>query len=187
MSHDSIPPLPRALERGARELRARAPSEGFEDRLERALEQSRTPAPRKPTSIWAGSAILVPALTTAVLLLHLTIGGDAFDGTEPLSRFEEHHVVLGEDGHAWVELDLWTHHHEGAATVNVVTPASVQVDAVADRACRAERCTHRFVSAPPRDRAPLRVRVTERGRHSITVEHTSPTQRVREHFLVHAR
>ena len=179
-------PLPPELERGARALREREPSEGFTTRLERALAEHR-PEPAKPSPIWAGLAIGVPALAAAVLVLHATVGREALEGAEPLTRFEEHHVTLGEAGEAWVELDLRTHEHEGAATVRVDTPASVQVEAMidADRACGPSRCTHRFVAMP--SRAPLRVRVSERGMHSITVEHASPKKRVRERFVVHAR
>lgn len=182
MSGASLPPLPPSLERGARALRDREPPASFAGRLTRALEQQ-AQAPSRPSSRWASLAVVVPALTAAVLLLHVALSDD---GGEPLSRFEEHHVVLDEDGEAWLELDLWTHHHEGAATVRVDTPTSVHVEtADADRACGEARCLHRFVATPPR--APLRVRLSERGRHSITVEHTSSRKRVREEFLVHAR
>lgn len=184
MSQDSIPPLPPELERGAEALREREPPAGFTSRLERALAQH-TPAPSRPSPLWAGLAIVVPALTMALVVLNVAVGD--LEGTEALSRFEEHHVTLDEAGHAWIELDLWTHHHEAAATVRVDTPASVHVETTddADRACGPVRCTHSFVATSPR--SSLRVRVSERGRHSITVEHSSPRQQVREQFLVHAR
>lgn len=188
MSGHSIPPLPPQLERGAKELREREPPSSFALRLERALDQEERTSPRTLASLWAASVIFLPAVAAAVLLLHVMIRGDSIDGVEPLSRFEEHHVVLDEDGDAWVELDLWTHEHGSAATVQVDTPASgVHVDTTADRACSERRCRHSFVNAKPAIRAPLRVRVTEPGRHSITVEHSSPSKRVRETFLVYAR
>ena len=186
MSDAAIPPLPPELERGAKALRDREPSARFASRLERALAEQAAPLPRRSPR-WASLAVAVPALAAAVLVLHGTVGREALEGAEPLTRFEEHHVTLDEAGEAWVELDLRTHEHEGAATVRVDTPASVQVEAIidADRACGPSRCTHRFVAMP--SRAPLRVRVSERGMHSIMVEHASPKKRVRERFLVHAR
>ncbi len=183
----SLPPLPPALSRGARKLRDAEPSDDFEDRLARALARADVEAPRR-TPLWSGLAIVVPTLTAVVLFLHTMFG----DPTESLSRYEEHDVVLGEDGQAWVDLDLWTHHHEHPATVHIDVPAGMDIEipegAEAPPAdCDHERCQHQFVTDGPPGHASVRVRVNEPGRHAITVEHSSPTHHVREHFLVRAR
>jgi hypothetical protein len=183
----SLPPLPAALERGARKLRDAGPSPDFEGRLSRALARADVETPRR-APLWSGLAIVVPTLTAVVLVLHTMFGNP----TESLSRYEEHDVVLGEDGQAWVDLDLWTHHHEHPATVHIDAPASMDVEIPAGAEspaadCDRDRCQHQFVTDGPPGHSSVRVRVRAPGRHAITIEHTSPSHHVRGHFLVHAR
>ncbi len=189
MSGDDLPPLPPELRADADTLRQREPGAAFAQRLERALVHAEHAPARRSPSWWSGLAIAAPAITAAALILHLGVGDDAVQ-VESLTRYEEHHVTLDEDGHAWVELDLWTHHHEEAATVNVIAPSHMDFATQSgaeepSAACTADRCTHSFVTAPRR--ASVRFHVTEPGSHAITVEHTSSARRVRERFVVHAR
>lgn len=168
-------------------LREAQPSDDFEGRLGRALARADVAPPRR-APLWSGLAIVVPTLTAVVLFLHTMFGSP----TESLSRYEEQDVVLGADGEAWVDLDLWTHHHEHPATIHIDAPASMDVELsgsvdAPSPACDNERCQHRFVTDGPPGHSSVRVRVSAPGRHAITIEHTSPTHHVREHFLVHAR
>lgn len=185
--HSSVPPLPPPLQRGAKKLRDMLPGDDFDARLARALARADVEAPRR-APLWSGLAIVVPTLTAVMLFLHSMFG----DPLESLSRYEEHDVVLGEDGQAWVDLDLWTHHHEDPATVHIDAPAwmDVQIPEGSDThpaACNHERCQHQFVTHGPPGHASVRLRVSAPGRHAVTIEHTSSSHHVREHFLVHAR
>lgn len=202
MSRQPLEPPPPALRRGARRLRAREVPPDLDVRLQRALVVAEREGRGRARRTGSLVGVFVPVLVPIVLLVHVLpdevlepgeeiaeVDGDPF----ALARTEEHRVVLGEDGHAWVALDLWTHHHDEPVTVELDAPSSVQVATAAPRssACARERCTHAFVAQPSRGDRPVaacvRVRVDEPGRHAIAVSHASARRRVSERFVIDVR
>lgn len=199
---ERLPPLPPELRREAARLRARAPSADFDERLRASLaraeaEQAARAAAKRPlSSIWAGRiALVVPLLLAVLLIVHLGLGSTTDD--EYLQRVDAVDVILGEHGSALVNLDMWTHHHEGSdATVHVDVPHSVEVVPTeyattlqdAGPRCDDARCTYRFEHPNAhRDRQPVQIGIRSPGQYRIRVEHASRTARVREELVVHAR
>lgn len=192
-------PLPRELAEGARALRDLSPPEDLVSRALDALPERR-PAAAEPGSdardrrfpaplIWGGlaaGAALAAALAVAVPRL-----GHLSPGVEEYERSEERSMDLPEDGHAWTDLDIWTHHHENQpAVVHVEVPATVRVHlpgedgGAEERHCVEERCVHRFSHRGAG--APVRVAVARPGRYEINVRHESREARVRETFVLTA-
>ena len=186
MAEPPLPPLPPALEESARRLHDAAVPPELARRVEHALEVAEREARGRRARPWRGFAVVLPALVPLLGLL-LVFLRDGVPDASSLARNEEHRIVLGEDGEAWVELDLWTHHHDEPVTVLVDAPSSVQVATTSgsSRACEDRRCTHAFV-ARPAPRARVRVRVDEPGVHAIAVSHASASRSVREDFVIRA-
>lgn len=187
MAEPPLHPLPPAVAESARRVReAEVPPE-LERRIERALDAAERRERGRRAAPWSSFAVVLPALVPLVVLL-LVFLRDGVPDPSSLARNEEHRIELGEDGHAWVELDLWTHHHDEPVTVLLEAPSSVDVATTSgsSRACDDRRCTHAFVAAPaPRPR--VRVRVSQPGVHAIAVSHASPSRSVREDFVIHAQ
>lgn len=199
---EQLPPLPPELRREAARLRALEPAADFDKRLRASLahaeaERAARAAAKRPLSlIWAGRiALVLPLLLAVVLIAHFGLGSTTDD--EYLERVDAVDVILGEQGSALVNLDMWTQHHKGSdATVHVDVPNSVEVVPTeyattiedAGPRCDDARCTYRFEhpNAHP-DRQPVQIGIRSPGQYRIRVEHASRTARVREELVVRAR
>ncbi|AKT36736.1 hypothetical protein [Chondromyces crocatus] len=193
-----LPPLPEDLARGFQALRAREPSEDLVTRAFAALptrrpteatEGASTQQRGNPRWLFGGLA-LVPALAALAVAVHLA--GNQGDPIAALERFEERAVGLDEVGQTWAELDLWTHHHAGrASVVHLEVPERVSVrvpgedGSLLEHPCIAPRCVHRFTHSDGGG-TPVRVAFQEPGRYEIQVRHESKEARVRERFVVNA-
>jgi hypothetical protein len=209
--------LPSALRRAAGDLRAMTHPAGFERRLARALEaadakealrQDGSPgAPARSSKVWETLLMTCPAI--AAMVVTVLLGRALLPSAEPhadrveaagaqadsfFHRFEERAVASAPSGEsAWVDLDLWTHHHgDQDATVHLDAPTSVRVKASehstlhAAPRCGAERCVHSFVTrtAHRSSATPLRIGIDAPGKYHIHIEHASPGVRVSEFFVV---
>lgn len=207
--HSDESDLPPALRKAAQELRRMEPSEALGDRLEIALIKAdrespgRRVASHRPASrtgrVLGPWLAVVPGAAAMALMLHLAFGKDANENADEMWQHvhsQDVELVLDEDGHSWVNLNLLTHHHDGQqALVRVDAPHDVKVMPPRHAkhhghapVCAAARCVHRFSQPTHHPRsAPLQVGVTEPGRYRISVEHASSGGRIREEFVVHAR
>lgn len=194
--HD-LPPLPKELMEGLRSMRRVKPSDAI---VERALTNlpdrpggAAEPEPDKvhPSPRWLlGALVAAPALAALAVVLQVWDGGSA--ELSPIQRSEERAVDLPEDGHAWTDLDLWTHHHEDEPmVVHLEVPENVRVRMPGDdggpteRSCEQDRCIHRFTHRHG-DELPLGVAVAQPGRYVIRVRHESNEAMVDEHFVLTA-
>ncbi|UQA61912.1 hypothetical protein [Polyangium aurulentum] len=192
--NDDLPPLPKELAEGIQSLRRAKPPEALVERAFAALPptpprpQSKRASQPRPRLTWAALA-LAPALATAAIALHLAEDA-VHDASAAIERSEERSVDLPEEGHAWTDISLETHHHaDKPAVVHVDVPENVRVSLPAGHGgeqelhCTEERCVHRFTHRPG---APLRVAVAHPGRYEIHVRHESKEARVRERFVLTA-
>ncbi|AUX44498.1 hypothetical protein SOCE26_059620 [Sorangium cellulosum] len=197
--HD-LPPLPPDLAASVRALRSVSPSEALVERaLSKLPERRERPAAEgnerherrlRASGRWGWGAILAaPALAAAAVAVVLAGGRGA--GSPAIERSEERAVALPDDGHAWMHLDLWTHHHADVpAVVHLEVPEHVRVrlpdgeGGALEQHCQQERCAHRLTRY--RDEGPLSVAVAQPGRYEIHVLHESEEARVRERFVLTA-
>ncbi|WP_437643572.1 hypothetical protein [Sorangium sp. So ce362] len=194
--HD-VPPIPQDLAASVRALRARSPSEALVERaLSKLPERPERPAvqggkrSQRARSPWRWRAIIAaPAVAALALAVFLAGGGGA--RSPAIERSEERAVALPGDGHAWTQLDLWTHRHaDEPAVVHLDVPEHVRVrlpdgeGGALEEHCQRERCSHRLTRY--HGEAPLSVAVTQPGRYEIHVRHESNEARVRERFVLTA-
>lgn len=192
------PPASLELRRDLRALRTIEPTDGFEDRLGKALRDAERnqgkdsrPPPRGRRLTWATWAVLAQATVAAGFMLHFSVGGVPETDIE---RSQELDVQIPEAGHVWVPLRLETHHHEDGPSLRVHAPEGVEVSthpvlvgAERRMVCRDTQCEHRFILPPPPHSDPhVRVGIRTPGTYEIHVAHHSDARAVRERFVVRA-
>jgi hypothetical protein len=193
--NDDLPPLPKELAEGIQSLRRAKPPESLVQRAFAALPSTHPRPKAKRASSQPGQRFtwvalaFAPALATAAISIHLAEDA-VHDASVAIERTEERSVDLPEEGHAWTDIRLETHHHaDKPAVVHVDVPENVRVSLPVaegdeqERHCAEERCVHRFTHRPG---VPLRVAVTHPGRYEIHVRHESKEARVRERFVLTA-
>ncbi len=194
-SHDhDLPPLPKELVEEMAALRRTKPAEGLIERAFSALPptpprqepKAKRASQSRPHLAWIGLA-LAPALAVAAIAVH---HAEDSAPTSAIERIEERSVDLPEQGHAWTDIRLETHHHADKPTVvHVDIPENVRVrlpsgdGSEKEQHCEASRCVHRFTHRPG---VPLRVAVTHPGRYEIHVRHESKEAHVKERFVLTA-
>lgn len=191
--HD-LPPLPKELVEEMQTLRRMKPAEQLVERAFAALPptpprqapKAKRASQQRPRLIWLGLA-LAPALAAAAIAIHHA--NDAAP-TSAIERTEERAVDLPEQGHAWTDIPLETHHHADKPTVvHVDIPENVRVrlpigdGGEQEQHCEESRCVHRFAHRPG---VPLRVAVAHPGRYEIHVRHESKDAHVKERFVLTA-
>lgn len=131
---------------------------------------------------------VAPVLVAAAAAGYLLFGRPSANSEFDISS--ERAVRLPEQGHAWTDIELQTHHHaDHPAVVHVEVPTHVSVrfasenGQTAEKSCTAERCVHRFTHHA-RNGMPLRVAVAHPGRYEIHVRHESEKARLREKFVL---
>jgi len=173
MKPSDLPPLPEELVEEMRALRrVEPPSDLIERTFEGLPERNtsthivRASAGDSKSSKWplARLALLnvTPAMAIAALLVYVFIGRNVPSQMAEIIRSEERQVALPEEGQAWTELALQTHHHaEEPAVVHVDVPTHVGVrfpdgnGESLESQCSEERCVHRFMHS--NGGTPLRV------------------------------
>ncbi len=200
---DVLTPLPHRARFAIQAFRKVKPSPELESRIFDALDAERPP--ERARSSKPRSRGLKRPLTFAIAMAGLfalgTLAVVALRGTPqaelpPASTVADAHhlsVKIPEEGDAWVELPLATHHHDPhMVTVHFDAPASVKLhvpdaSSSADREtdCSEHRCVHRWrASAHAARHSPPRVQIKTPGRYEFRVKHTSHARSYDEHFVV---
>lgn len=187
---------------GQRELQGMEPSQGFEERLSRALARAdldhAAPQPRRRSvGLGLSWAAALPVVAMGALAVHLTLLERWSDlSVEPLARNVEIHAILEPGELSWLDLELATAgHHPHEVMVSVQAPDSVSLRTSAApalvapvKSCDDSICEHRFRHTHDEDgAAPFSVGIRSPGRYRIRVEHSSSGKRLVEEFVVHAR
>lgn len=204
MSNHELPPLPEFISKDMQSLRNVEPSSALVERSMASLPDGsaiktapksgvakRTNEGEKP-SWWL---MMIPAVAVAAGALFFLNGKFDQPNRDAMVRIEEKTIDLPESGHAWMALDLQTHHHaDEPAIVHLEVPTNVRVrlpktngieGEIDEQHCTETRCVHRFTQHHGQG-VPVRVAVTHPGRYDIHVRHESKIAAMREHFVLTA-